>query len=121
MPFHGIRADVVLEAVTLPGRIPQREAELIFFSPAVEAVKNLQPLHGIHGAAGGAKGSEVRGQVCFHTGKEAPGGIHILRPESGPGQLFSGHAVVVHESHSRKGCGSQNTHPADGFRTHIGL
>ena len=78
VPLDGIRADVVPEAVTLPGRVPQREAELIFFSPAVEAVKNLQPFHGIHGAAGGAKGSEVRGQVCFHTGKEAPGGIHIL-------------------------------------------
>ena len=78
VPFHGIRADVVPEAVALPGRVPQREAELIFFSPAVEAVENLQPFYGIHGTAGGAKGSEVRGQVCFHTGKEAPGGIHIL-------------------------------------------
>jgi len=44
-----------------------------------------------------------------------------FRTNPGPGQLFSGHAVVVHESHSRKGCGSQNTHPTDGFRAHIGL
>jgi len=87
VPLDGIRTDVVPEAVALAGRIPQREVELIFLSAAVEAVENLQPFHGVHGAAGGAKGSEVRGQVCFHTGKEAPGSIHILFAD-GNGQKF---------------------------------
>ena len=87
VPFHGIRADVVPEAVTLPGRVPQREAELIFFSPTVETVENLQPLHGIHGTAGGAKGGEVGRKICFHTGKEAPGGVYILFAD-GNGQKF---------------------------------
>ena len=95
VPFHGIRADVVPEAVTLPGRVPQREAELIFFSPAVEAVENLQPFHGIHGTASGAKGSEVRGQVCFHTGKEAPGGIHILFADRNCQKFLLDNAVAI--------------------------
>ena len=95
MPFHGIRADVVPEAVSLPGRIPEREAELIFFSPTVEAVENLQPFHGVHGAAGGAKGGEVRGQVCFHTGKEAPGGIHILFADRNCQKFLLDNAVAI--------------------------
>ena len=95
MPFHGIRADVVPEAVTLPGRIPQREAELIFFSPAVEVVENLQPFHGVHGAADGAKGRKVGGQICFHTGKEAPGGIHILFADGNCQKLLLDNAVAI--------------------------
>ena len=95
MPLHGIRADVVPEAVTLPGRVPQRETELIFFSPAVEAVENLQPLHGIHGSAGGAKGSEVGRKVCFHTGKEAPGGIHILFADGNCQKFLLDNAVAI--------------------------
>ena len=95
VPFHGIRADVVPEAVTLPGRVPQREAELIFFSPAVEAVENLQPFHGVHGAAGGAKGSEVGRKVRFHTGKETPGGIHILFADGNCQKLLLDNAVAI--------------------------
>ena len=95
VPFHGIRADVVPEAVTLPGRIPQREAELIFFFPAVEAVENLQPFHGVHGAASGAKCSEVGRKVCFHTGKEAPGGIHILFADRNCQKFLLDNAVAI--------------------------
>ena len=95
MPFNGIRADVVPEAVTLPGRIPQREAELIFFSPAVETVENLQPFHGIHGSAGGAKGGKVGRKVRFHTGKEAPGGIHILFADGNCQKFLLDNAVAI--------------------------
>ena len=48
-------------------------------------------------------------------------GFQQLRTNPGPGQLFGGHAVVVDKAHSRKGRGSQNAHPADGFCAHIGL
>ena len=95
MPFHGIRADVVPETVTLPGRVPQREAELIFFSPTVEAVENLQPFHGVHGTAGRAKGGEVGRKVRFHTGKEAPGGIHILFADGNCQKFLLDNAVAI--------------------------
>ena len=95
MPLDRIRAYVVPEAVTLPGRIPQREPELIFFSAAVEAVENLQPLNGVHGAAGGTKGRKVRGKVGFHTGKEAPGGIHIFSADGDGDELLLNNAVAI--------------------------
>ena len=95
VPLDRIRAYVVPEAVTLPGRIPQREPELIFFSAAVEAVENLQPLNGVHGAAGGTKGRKVRGKVGFHTGKEAPGGIHIFSADGDGDELLLNNAVAI--------------------------
>ena len=95
VPFHGIRADVVPEAMTLPGRVPQREAELIFLSPTVEAMENLQPFHGIHGTASGAKDSEVGRKVRFHPGKETPGGIHVLFADGNCQKLLLDNAVAI--------------------------
>ena len=95
MPFHGIRADVVPEAVPLPGRIPEREAELIFFALAVETVEDLQPFHGVHGAAGGAKGGKVGRKVCFHTGEETPGGIYILFTDGDGDELLLDNTIAI--------------------------
>ena len=95
VPFHGIRADVVPEAVPLPGRIPEREAELIFFALAVETVEDLQPFHGVHGAAGGAKGGKVGRKVCFHTGEETPGGIYILFTDGDGDELLLDNTIAI--------------------------
>ena len=41
--------------------------------------------------------------------------------EPSPYELFCRHSVVFNEAESRKGCGSQNTHPRYGFRADIGF
>lgn len=48
-------------------------------------------------------------------------GLQHFAAEPSPHKLLCGHAVVVHKAHCRKGSGTEDAHPRNRLRSHIGF
>ena len=76
--FHRIRADIVLEAVSLFAGFLYIKVERGFLPHTVEIVKNTQPFVCFQFHALAAEPSEVGNQVSAHTSKIIPCVLNIL-------------------------------------------
>ena len=76
--LHRVRADEILEVVSLSAGFLDVEAELRFFTGAVEVVENAEPFIRLQLHALTAEPSEVGNQVGTHTGKIVSRFLDIL-------------------------------------------
>ena len=76
--LHRIRADEILEVVTLSAGFLDVEAELRFFTGTVKVVENAEPFIRLQLHALTAESPEVGDQVSSHTGKVVSRFLHTL-------------------------------------------
>ena len=76
--LHRVRADEVLEVVSLSAGFLDVEAELRFFTGSVKVVENAEPFIRLQLYALTAESPEVGNQVGTHTGKVVSRFLHIL-------------------------------------------
>ena len=104
--LHRVRADEILEVVSLSAGFLDVEAELRFFTGAVEVVENAEPFIRLQLHALTAEPSEVGNQVGTHTGKivsrfldillaHRNGDIFLLNDRVRTGRLFKEHPIVL--------------------------
>ena len=76
--LHRVRADEILEVVSLSAGSLDVEAELRFFTGTVKVVENAEPFIRLQLHALTAEPSKVGDQVSTHTGKVVSRFLHIL-------------------------------------------
>ena len=76
--LHRVRADEILEVVSLSAGFLDVEAELRFFTGTVKVVENAEPFIRLQLHALTAEPSKVGDQVSTHTGKVVSRFLHIL-------------------------------------------
>ena len=76
--LHRVRADKILEIVTLSAGFLDVEAELRFFTGTVKVVENAEPFIRLQLYALTAESPKVGDQVSTHTGKVVSRFLHIL-------------------------------------------
>ena len=106
LELHRIRADEILEAVTLLASLLQVKAEVGFFSHTIEVVKNAEPFFSLQLHALAAQPPKVSNQVCTHSCKigsrilyrlliDRDRHILVLHDGISASRLFQEHFVIL--------------------------
>ena len=93
--LHRVRADKILEVVTLSAGFLDVEAELRFFTGTVKIVENAEPFIRLQLHALTAEPPKMGDQVSTHTGKVVSRFLHILLAHRNGDVLFLNDSVCA--------------------------
>ena len=92
--LHRVRADEILEVVSLSAGFLDVEAELRFFTGTVKVVENAEPFMVVQGLGPAVQLAEALSQVNVHPLEEGAGLLDVL-PLNGNGDVFILNEVVA--------------------------